>query len=552
MLETVAQGFRTAKNRLQGFRELNESNIEDALKDIRKSLLEADVEFHVAKRFLDNVQEQALGELVATRVSHDGEKMSATPGEHFIKICHDALESLMGPADTDLQYAPTGITKIMMVGLQGSGKTTTAGKLARLLGEEKDRKVCLVAADIYRPAAVEQLKVLGERLGIPVYHRPDTSPDDMCAAAIPFARQEGGDTLIFDTAGRLAIDAPLMEELERIQSRTQPDNILFVCDAMIGQDAVRTANEFHRRLAFDGVVLTKMDGDARGGAALSIKEVTGRPIKFIGMGEGLDKLEEFRPEGLADRILGFGDIVGLVKDFEDVVDEKKAEEDAKKLLSGDFDMNTFLEQIKTIQKMGSLKDLMAKMPGMADAIPEGANVDDSELVKIEAMISSMTKAERSDPGLIDASRAERIGRGSGRRTEEVQGLVTRFDGMRQMMGQIGKSPGLLGRLPGMRQLGQLKAMKGMAGMGDLFGDMAGGMGGMGGGMSKSALLRQAKQLRQSGQPLPRELQEALAAAGVGSGGRNAMPAMVDPSLKKERRKKAKQARAQRKKSRRRK
>jgi signal recognition particle subunit SRP54 len=550
MLETVAQGFRTAKNRLQGFRELNESNIEDALKDIRESLLEADVEFHVAKRFLEGVKEQALGELVATRVGHDGEKLSATPGEHFIKICHDALEALMGPADTDLTYASTGITKIMMVGLQGSGKTTTAGKLAHLLGSEKDRKVCLVAADIYRPAAVEQLKVLGERLGIPVYHRPDTSPDDMCAAAIPFARQEGCDTLIFDTAGRLAIDAPLMEELERIQSRTQPDNILFVCDAMIGQDAVRTANEFHRRLAFDGVVLTKMDGDARGGAALSIKEVTGRPIKFLGMGEGLDKLEEFRPEGLADRILGFGDIVGLVKDFEGVVDEKKAEEDAKKLLSGDFDMNTFLEQIKTIQKMGSLKDLMAKMPGMSDAIPEGANIDDSELVKIEAMISSMTHSERGDPALIDSSRSDRIGRGSGRAASEVQSLVTRFDGMRQMMGQIGKSPGLLGRLPGMRQLGQLKAMKGMAGMGDLFGDMSGGMGG--GGMSKSALLRQAKQLRQAGQPLPKELQEALAAAGVGSGGRNAMTAMVDPSLKKERRKKAKQARAQRKKSRRRK
>jgi signal recognition particle subunit SRP54 len=556
MLETIQKGFRTAKNRLKGYREISESNIEDALKDIRMSLLEADVEFHVVKSFLARVKEKALGELVLTKVEHKGKKLEATPGEHFIKICQDELESLMGPVETSLKFAAAGVTKIMMVGLQGSGKTTTAGKLARLIEKDHDRKVCLVAGDIYRPAAVDQLKVLGERLGIPVYHRPGATPVEMCAEAVPYARQHGCTVVIFDTAGRLALDDELMRELEGIKSRTSPENVLFVADAMIGQDVVNTAAEFNRRVGIDGVVLTKLDGDARGGAALSIKEVTGKPIKFVGIGEGLDKLEEFRPEGLASRILGFGDIVGLMKDFEEVVDERKAEEDAKKILSGRFNMTHFLDQIRMIKKMGSLKDVFEKLPFFGDGLPEGVNLDDKELVKVEAMIQSMTKQERRDPDVIDESRARRIAKGSGRQEKEVSELITRFKGMRQMMGQLGQSSGLLGNIPGVKQMKQLKQMQNMN-LGDLFGG-GGGMPGMPGGaggfgnMDPAALARQARALQQAGVQLPPEVANAAAMLGGGAGkaGQSKTGAAgVSPEVKKERRKKEKLARQARKKSR---
>ena len=554
MLETIQKGFRTAKNRLKGYREISESNIEDALKDIRMSLLEADVEFHVVKSFLARVKEKALGELVLTKVEHKGKELKATPGEHFIKICEVELASLMGPVDTSVKYAPSGITKIMMVGLQGSGKTTTAGKLARLLEREQEKKVCLVAADIYRPAAVDQLKVLGERLGMPVYHRPGATPPEMCVEALPFARQHGCSVVIYDTAGRLAIDDELMSELEAIKARTAPENIFLVADAMIGQDVVNTAREFHRRVGIDGVVLTKLDGDARGGAALSIKEVTGRPIKFVGIGEGLDKLEEFRPEGLASRILGFGDIVGLMKDFEEVVDEKKAEEDAKKILSGNFNMTHFLDQIRMIKKMGSLKDVFEKLPFFSDGLPEGVNLDDKELVKVEAMIQSMTKTERKNPDVIDEARAGRIARGSGRKQKEVTDLLERFHAMRSMMGQLGQQSGMFGNMPGVKQMRQLKQMKNMN-LGDVFGQ--GGPGGPGGmpNMDPRALARQAQALQQAGVALPPEVANAAAMlqAGGGMGGPKRSSktgaAGVSPEVKKDRRKKEKLARQARKKSR---
>ena len=297
MLETISKGFRDARNRLRGFREINESNVEDALRDIRMSLLEGDVEFHVVKQFLAHVKETALGEIVQTRASHAGKRIGVTPGDHFVKICQDKLEELMGPVDTSLKMAEAGVTKVMMVGLQGSGKTTTTAKLARLL-QRDGKKPMLVAADIYRPAAVDQLKVLGKRLEMPVFHKEGTPPPQLCQEAIGAARAEGCDVVIFDTAGRLAIDEVLMQELENIRTVTQPENILLVIDSMIGQDAVKTARGFNERLDISGVVLTKLDGDARGGAALSVKAATGSPIKFVGMGEGLDKLEEFRPEGL--------------------------------------------------------------------------------------------------------------------------------------------------------------------------------------------------------------------------------------------------------------
>src|SRR5262249_5326143 len=304
------------------------------------------------------------------------------------------------------------------------GKTTTVGKLASFL-EKQGRKPLLVAADIYRPAAVDQLQVLGERLGVPVFFQPDTLPPDLAVKGGEAARAQKCDGVPIDTAGRLAIDEQLMNELNLIKAAVQPDDILLVCDAMIGQDAVRTAAEFDRRLALDGFILTKLDGDARGGAALSIKEVTGKPIKFLGMGESLDKLEEFRPEGLANRILGFGDIVGLMKDFEAVVDEEKAEEDAKKLLSGNFTMRDFVEQIRIVRKMGPLKDLLEKFPIFGE-MTEQLNPDEKELTKIEAMFDSMTEKERLRPELLDDSRMERVAKGSGRKKTEVKDLLGKF------------------------------------------------------------------------------------------------------------------------------
>ncbi|WP_338865139.1 signal recognition particle protein [Myxococcus stipitatus] len=486
MLETVTKGFRAAKNRLAGKSELTPELVDESLRDIRVSLLEADVAFDVVKKFVARVREKSVGELVQTSLTDaSGQKRKVSPMDHFIKICHDELEALMGPVDTSLNLKPKGqLTGIMMVGLQGSGKTTTTGKLAnRLL--QQGRKPLLVAADIYRPAAVDQLKVLGEKLKVPVYHEPGVQPPELAKRGYAAAREQKCDVVLIDTAGRLAIDETLMTELESIKSNVQPDNILLVCDAMIGQDAVRTAAEFDRRLTLDGFILTKLDGDARGGAALSIKEVTGKPIKFLGMGESMDKLEEFRPEGLAGRILGFGDIVGLMKDFEKVVDEKKAEEDARKLLSGQFSMKDFVEQIRMVRKMGPLKDLLEKFPLFGD-LTEHLNPDEKELTKIESMYDSMTPKERLRPDLINASRISRIAKGSGRKPEDVRELLQKFGMMQQVMGTIGQNPGLLGRIPGFKQLGQLSQMRNMD-LSSMFGGdpkmmekmMSGGMPGMG-------------------------------------------------------------------------
>jgi signal recognition particle subunit SRP54 len=461
MLETVTKGFRSAKNRLAGKSEITPELVDESLRDIRVSLLEADVAFDVVKKFVARVREKAVGEVVQTTITDkSGRKIRVAPGDHFIKVCHDELEALMGPVDTSLQFKPKGqISGIMMVGLQGSGKTTTVGKLAiKLLKEGK--KPLLVAADIYRPAAVDQLRVLGERVGAPVYFEPNLQPPELAKRGYAAAREQGHDLVIIDTAGRLAIDEELMLELEAIKREVHPDNILLVCDAMIGQDSVRTAAEFDRRLSLDGFILTKLDGDARGGAALSIKEVTGKPIKFLGMGEALDRLEEFRPEGLAGRILGFGDIVGLMKDFEEVVDEKRAEADAEKLLSGRFDMRDFVDQIRMVRRMGPLKDLLEKFPLFGE-LTDQLNPDEKELDKIEAIFNSMTEKERQNPALIEAGRAERIARGSGRKKEDVRDLLNKFSMMQQVMGTLGQNPGLLGRIPGFRQIAQLQRMKGM-------------------------------------------------------------------------------------------
>ena len=512
MLDAVTKGFRAAKHKLTGKAELTEVNIDDALRDIRVALLEADVEFNVAKRFLARVKEKALGEVVATAVSdRKGRKLQAAPGDHFIKICHDELEALMGPVDTSLALTEKGERPagVMMVGLQGSGKTTTVAKLANLL-LKRGKKPLMVAADIYRPAAVEQLKQLGQKLDIPVFHEENVKPPDMAQHALAYAGQKNRDVVLYDTAGRLAIDEEMMSELEQLKSLVQPENILLVADAMIGQDAVKTAAEFDRRLGLAGFVLTKLDGDARGGAALSIKEVTGKPIKFIGMGEAMDKLEEFRPEGLASRILGFGDIVGLMKDFEGVVDEKKAEEDAEKILTGKFDLHDFVEQIKLVKKMGSVNELLEKFPLFGE-LPEGVSFDDKELHRVEAIISSMTTTERKNPSVIGDERIVRIALGSGQKKEHVRGLLDRFFAMQKVMRQLGGGPGapgmnLLQRLPGFRQLAQLNQLKGMnpEDLAKLFGlpkDLgAGALPAAGGKGSHSAAVARARLMGMGGAP----------------------------------------------------
>ncbi len=508
VFETISKGFRAARERLTGKGELTEEVVDAALKDVRLSLLEADVEFRTVKKFLRTVKAQALGEQVQlVAKGKDKKKLRVRPEDHFVQICHEALVDLMGPVDTSFNRASKGITGVMMVGLQGSGKTTTTGKLARKL-QSQGHKVMMVAADVYRPAAIHQLQVLGDRLGVPVFARPGADPVDICRDATEEAALKGCDFILYDTAGRLTVDDALMAELENIQSAVHPANIFLVIDAMIGQDAVQTAKAFDERLDVTGVVLTKLDGDARGGAALSIKATTGKPIKFLGMGEGLDKLEEFRPEGLAGRILGMGDLVGLMSDFQGVVDEEEAAADAEKMLGGGFGMDDFLKQIKTIQSMGSMKDLVDKMPlgalfggDLPDEVLEQAS-DDGELVKIEAMINSMTKLERRDPELfLDeaarsttpalakltrkrpkkrkakdpaalgpddfvGSRVTRVARGSGRQDDEVMGLVSRFMVMRDMFGMLGDlmggGGGLLGKIPGMKQMKQMGAMRKLA------------------------------------------------------------------------------------------
>lgn len=460
MFDALSKGFRNAKNRLSGVTELTEENLDQALRDVRLSLLEADVELGVTKRFLATVKEKAIGEVVRTSATVKGQKVKVGPAEQFIKICQDELVALMEYEGPALDFAPKpAITGIMMVGLQGAGKTTTSAKLARLCQRE-GRKPLLVAADLQRPGAIEQLKVLGERLDVPVFADATSTPFEVCRKAQAEARTLKCDTIIYDTAGRLAIDAPLMAELSDIKKRIKPENILLVIDAMIGQDSVKTAAAFHEHLTINGVVLTKLDGDARGGAALSVRDVTGAPVKFAGMGEDLERLEEFRPDGMAGRILGFGDVVGLMKDFEQVVDEEKAQKDAERMLAGQFTFDDFIEQIGMLQQMGPLQDMMEKLPFFADSMPEGFQVDEKELDRIKAMVSSMTKAERRDPNLFQkqASRVKRVARGSGRTEKEVADLLQRFSFMQNMMSGIGKQAGMLGKIPGMKQMAMARNM----------------------------------------------------------------------------------------------
>ncbi|MEE2679130.1 MAG: signal recognition particle protein [Myxococcota bacterium] len=445
----MTRGFTAARERLSGVQSLSDENVDEALRDVRMSLLEADVDLAIVKSFLGRVKERSLGEKIATRVRDaSGRRIRITPGQHFVKTCEEELAALMGPVDPELARGPNGVTSVMLLGLQGVGKTTVAAKLARLLQEEKGRPL-LVAADVYRPAAVLQLQQLGERIDVAVHAGAEGEPPaSICAAAAERVGSEGFDAVIYDTAGRLAIDDELMVELEAIETATTPANRLLVCDALMGRDAVNVAQSFAERISLDGLVLTKLDGDARGGAALAVKEVTGVPVKFIGTGEALENLEPFRPEGLASRILGMGDVVGLVRDFEKVADEKEAEEDAERLLKGKFGLDDLLKQLRLIQKMGPMREVLSKLP-MFGSLAE--QVDETQLVKVESLIHSMTPAERSQPDLIDRSRAKRIARGSGRRSSDVNELIERFEQMRGMMSALG-SGGKLSKIPGLGQL----------------------------------------------------------------------------------------------------
>jgi len=429
MFEDLSLKIENALKKVRGQGRLSEKNISDTLREIRRILLDADVNYKVAKEFIDKVSEKALGKEVVA---------SITPGQLITKIIFDELVTLLGSSQTELKLNPSGITVIMVVGLQGSGKTTFCAKLAKRLMDHK-RKVLLAAADVYRPAAVEQLKQLGEKIDTKVFSLTEPDAKRTATDALKFAKENNFDTLIIDTAGRLHIDEQMMNEIADIKKLVIPSEILFVVDSMTGQDAVNSAKAFNETVDFDGIVLTKLDGDARGGAALSIRSVVGKPIKFISNGEKTDALEPFYPDRLASRILGKGDVISLVEKAQHSFDEKEAERLEEKFRKNQFDFDDFLKQIKVIKKMGSLSSLLGMIPGLNPQI-KNAQVDDKALVRVEAIINSMTLKERGNPKILNGSRRKRIARGSGTSIQDVNRLLKQFEEMKKMMSRFsGKS-----------------------------------------------------------------------------------------------------------------
>ncbi len=423
MFENLSDRLERSFKILKGQGKITEINVAETLKEVRRALLDADVNYKTAKEFTEKVKEKALGEDVLNAVK---------PEQLMVKIVHDELALLMGgtAADIDIKGNPA---VILMSGLQGSGKTTFSGKLANMLKSKRGKTPLLVAGDVYRPAAIEQLKVLGEQIGVPVYSEEDNkNPVKIAKNAIQHARQYGRDLVIIDTAGRLAIDEQMMDEIESIRNAVNPQEILFVVDAMTGQDAVNTAKEFNERLNFNGVVLTKLDGDTRGGAALSIRSVVDKPIKFVGTGEKLDAIDVFHPERMADRILGMGDVVTLVEKAQEQYDEEEARRLQKKIAKNQFDFDDFINQIQQIKKMGNLKDLASMIPGIGKQIKD-LDFDDDAFKGIEAIIRSMTPQERSNPEILNGSRRARIAKGSGTDVQEVNRLIKQFDETRKMM-----------------------------------------------------------------------------------------------------------------------
>lgn len=423
MFENLSDRLERSFKILKGEGKITEINVAETLKEVRRALLDADVNYKTAKEFTETVKQKALGQDVLNAVK---------PEQMMVKIVHDELATLMGGTAVDINIKGTPAV-ILMSGLQGSGKTTFSGKLANMLKSKKGKHPLLVAGDVYRPAAIEQLKVLGEQIGVSVYAEEENkNPVKIAQNAIQYARQHGKDLVIIDTAGRLAIDEQMMQEIESIKKAVNPQEILFVVDAMTGQDAVNTAKEFNQRLDFNGVVLTKLDGDTRGGAALSIRSVVDKPIKFVGTGEKLDAIDVFHPERMADRILGMGDIVSLVEKAQEQYDEEEARRLQKKIAKNQFDFNDFIAQIQQIKKMGNLKDLASMIPGVGKQIKD-LDIDDDAFVGIEAIIRSMTPAERSNPEILNGSRRARIAKGSGTNVQEVNKLIKQFDETRKMM-----------------------------------------------------------------------------------------------------------------------
>jgi signal recognition particle subunit SRP54 len=441
MFENLSERLEKSFQLLKGQGRITEINVAETLKDVRKALLDADVNYKIAKQFTEEVKEKALGQDVLRSIK---------PKEMMIKIVHDELTRLMGEelVDVNLKGSPS---VILMSGLQGSGKTTFSAKLAKMLKSKRGKNPILVACDVYRPAAIEQLTVLGAQIEVPVYSEPNNkNPVAIAQNAISFAKKNGHDLVIIDTAGRLAVDEVMMNEIAAIKKAINPQEILFVVDAMTGQDAVNTAKEFNERLDFNGVVLTKLDGDTRGGAALSIRTVVSKPIKFVGTGEKMEAIDAFYPERMADRILGMGDVVSLVEKAQEQYNEEEARRLSKKIAKNQFDFNDFINQIAQIKKMGNLKDLASMIPGVGKAIKD-VDIDDNAFKSIEAIIGSMTPKERSNPDLLNASRRQRIAAGSGSNIQEVNRLLKQFDQTRKMMRAVSTAKSGKHGMPNMRK-----------------------------------------------------------------------------------------------------
>ena len=438
MFENLSERLERSLKILKGEGRITEVNVAETLKDVRKALLDADVNYKVAKTFTDTVKNKAIGQNVLT---------SLHPSQLMVKIVHDELTALMGGQAAEINYEGHP-SVILMSGLQGSGKTTFSSKLANYLKKKKNRNPLLVACDVYRPAAIDQLKVLGEAIGVPVYSEPESkNPVQIALNAIKEAKAKSYNLVIIDTAGRLAIDEAMMQEIAAIKEAVNPTETLFVVDSMTGQDAVNTAKEFNERLDFTGVILTKLDGDTRGGAALSIRTVVTKPIKFIGTGEKMEASDQFHPNRMADRLLGMGDVVSLVERAQEQFDEEEAKKLQRKLARNQFDFNDFLNQIQQIKKMGNIKDLMAMIPGVGKAVKD-LDIDDNAFKSVEAIIQSMTPQERSNPDIINNSRKERIARGSGTNMQEVNRLMKQFDQIRKTMKSVagGKMPNLMQKM----------------------------------------------------------------------------------------------------------